>query len=91
MYLPTFKTRLTGSGLISRDSGQLVGFMVNSHSSGTLILYDNTAGSGEIIFNTITFAAGSGINYTVPFGINYTTGCFATLGGTADITFFYQS
>lgn len=89
MTVPTFKTRLTASGIVRSGTGQLLGIMVNSHSAGTLVLYDNTAGSGEIIFNTITFAAGSGIWFPMPFGLNFTNGLYATIGGTADITFIW--
>lgn len=90
MSLPVVrKTRRTTSGAVDVDTGRFWGFVVNSHTSGTVTIYDSLAGSGDIIFNTITFPAGSGLVYTLPYGVNYTLGCYATIGGTADITFLW--
>lgn len=77
------------TGLIKTGPGNLYGIVVNSHTSGTMKLWDNTAGSGKVILNTITFAAGSGIVLDLPSGgVNFSTGLFFTAGGTIDITFF---
>lgn len=81
----------TTSQAVATGSGKLYGIVINSHTSGTLKLWDNTAGSGTVILNTITFAAGSGIvlNFPVPIGFNI--GLFATVGGTIDYTFLYRT
>lgn len=64
----------------------ILGFFVNSHTSGTLALSSNNAGAaGTAIGGTITFAAGPG-SYSYP--CLTPNGLFATIGGTADITFF---
>ena len=77
-------TNLSASALLATGPGVLVGVVVNSHSSGTLKFWDNTAGSGTVIFNTITLAAGE--RFVPLFGAKFTTGCYLTIGGTADVT-----
>lgn len=79
----------TTSQVVKTGPGTLFGFTVNSHSSGTLKLWDNTAGSGNILLNTITFAAGPGF-YMIPDGVDFNTGLFATVGGTIDYTIIYS-
>lgn len=78
-------TNITSSTLIKTGSGTLYGFIVNSHTSGTLKLWDNTSAAGSVICNTITFAAGPNF-ITLPVGVSFYTGLYATIGGTADIT-----
>jgi hypothetical protein len=80
---------ITASTLIAPGPGNFWGFMVNSHTGGTLKVWDSLTASGSVIYNTITFAAGSGISYMFPEGVNFSTGLFATIGGTADITILY--
>jgi hypothetical protein len=78
---------LTASGLVKTGQGTVVGIIINSHTSGTLKLWDNTAGSGTVLCNTMTFAAGE--RFVPLYSANFTTGLFATIGGTADITIVY--
>lgn len=90
MSIPYIRHKvLTGSGLVETGPGNLYGFMVNSHTGGTLKIWDSLSGAGDVIFDTITFPAGSGLNYSFDLGANYSTGLFATIGGTASITFLY--
>ena len=79
----------TASALIKTGSGTFYGVVVNSHTNGTLKFWDNTAGSGTVILNTFTFAAGSGV-YHFPKGISFYTGLYATVGGTIDYTILYK-
>ncbi len=81
---------VTASGIVKSGGGYVYGVIVNSHSSGTLKLWNNTSAalSGSInpqseglIHDTITFAVGPGI-YTFPAPIPFTVGCYATVGGT---------
>lgn len=74
---------------VKSGPGTLFGWVVNSHSSGTLKIWDNTAGSGTVLFNTITFAAGPGF-YMIPDGVDFNTGLFFTKGGTIDFTVIYS-
>lgn len=91
MSVQNYPKRLTASGIINSGPTILTGFVVNSHTSGTVLIYDNTAASGTVVHNTITFAAGSGLVFTLPGGgATLTNGAYATIGGTADITFFWS-
>lgn len=82
-------TNISASALIKTGAGVLKGIVVNSHTSGTLKLWDNTAGSGTVIFNTITFAAGP--NFISLPAVEFSTGLYATVGGTAaDITLLWK-
>lgn len=81
-------TNLSASATIKAGEGQAYGVVINSHSSGTLKLWDNTAGSGTVICNTISFAAGE--RFIPLLGATFGTGLYATIGGTADITILYR-
>lgn len=65
---------LSASGLVKTGSGKAVGVIINSHTSGTLKLWDSTTADNNVLCNTITFSAG----------------LYATIGGTADITIVYK-
>lgn len=82
-------TNLSASALIKTGAGVLKGIVVNSHSSGTLKLWDNTSAATTVLLNTITFAAGSGIVINLP-AVEFSTGLYATIGGTADITLLWK-
>ena len=81
-------TNISASALIKSGSGALHGFIVNSHTSGTLKLWDNTSAATTVLLNTITFAAGPNF-IALPMGISFNTGLYATIGGTADITILW--
>lgn len=82
-------SNISASTLIKTGSGTLYGIIVNSHSSGTLKLWDNTSAASTVICNTITFAAGPQV-LMFPPGMSFYTGLYATVGGTADITIVYE-
>jgi len=77
-------TNLSASALIATGPGVLVGVVVNSHTSGTLKFWDNTSAATTVIFETITLAAGE--RWIPLFGAKFTTGCYLTIGGTANVT-----
>jgi hypothetical protein len=77
---------LTASGAVSLTGGDLLGFYVNSTSAGTIVIRDGTTSSGTAISGTITPAIGF---HRYPADCN--TGCYATLGGTIDVTFFFSA
>lgn len=79
---------ISASGLIHTGPGAVAAVVVNSHTNGTLKLWDNTSAATPVIFNTITFAAGPG-SYNL-FGAKFITGLYATIGGTADITLIWN-
>ena len=73
---------LTESGAVLAGTGQIVGFYVNSTSSGTLVIKDGGSG-GTALSGTITPAVG----YHAFPAIIGTSG-YATIGETLDVTFF---
>ena len=81
-------TNIAASTLIKTGAGALHGIIVNSHTSGTLKLWDNTSAASTVLLNTITFAAGPNF-VTLPMGVSFNTGLYATIGGTADITILW--
>ena len=75
---------ITATGAVSTGPCQLIGFYVNSTSSGTLVLRDGGA-SGTVMSGTITPAIGFH-----RFPANVGTSLYATIAGTAlNVTFFY--
>lgn len=76
---------LTASGAISAGPCQLLGFYVNSTSSGTLVIKDGGSG-GTSISGTITPAVGW---HHFPASIG--TSAYATIANTLNVTFFFAS
>lgn len=81
-------TNLTASALIKTGAGVIKGIVVNSHTNGTLKLWDNTSAATTVLLNTITFAAGP--NFIKLPAVEFSTGLYATIGGTADITILWK-
>lgn len=77
---------LSASAQVKGSGGVLSGIFVASSSSGTLKVWDNTAGSGTVLVNTFSVTAGTW--YPLPFAFG--KGCYVTLGGTADFTVSYS-
>jgi ABC-type nitrate/sulfonate/bicarbonate transport system permease component len=76
---------ISASGLVRPGPGAVVNILVNSSTSGTLTLWDNTSATGTKITNATVLTAGS----TLSLYATFNTGLFATIGGTADITIMY--
>ena len=76
---------MTATGDVFTSNGILMGFYVNSTSSGTLVLKNGGSG-GTALAGTITPSTGYN---AFPCGIS--GGLHATIGGTLDVTFFYRS
>lgn len=74
---------LSASAQIKASQGWLAGIFVNSGSSPTIKLTEKTSG-GSLICNTFTPTIGWN-----PCPIPFVTGLYATIGGTADVTFIY--
>lgn len=76
---------MTATGNVFTTNGSLMGFYVNSTTSGTLVL-KNGGSAGAALAGTIT----PGVGYhAFPCGIS--GGLHATIGGTIDLTFFYRA
>ena len=76
---------LTSSGSVSLTSGTLLGFYVNSTSSGTIVVRDGGSG-GTAISGTITPAIGFH-----RFPAYCRTGCYLTLANTISVTAFFAA
>ena len=75
----------SASGVVATGQCNLLGVFCASSSSGTLKLWDNaSAGSGTVVVNTFSLTAGT--FYPIP--ASTADGLYATIGGTADVTFF---
>lgn len=74
---------MTATGTVKAIPGMLLGFYVNSTSSGTVVLRDGGA-SGTALSGTITPAIGFH-----RFPAVFQTDLHFTEGGTIDITFFF--
>ena len=81
--------KITGSQQLVSGGGVVSGFIVNSHTNGTIKLWDSLTATGEVIVDTITLAAGPQV-FTFPQPLNFQTGLFATIGGTVDITVVFN-
>jgi hypothetical protein len=78
---------LTASALVKTGDGVLKGMYVNSTNAGTIKFWDNTSAATTVINNTITPAIG----YHNLGDVAFTTGLYATIGGTAlDVTLHYE-
>lgn len=79
---------ITATGdVIATTDCHLLGFFVNSSTSGTLILKEG--GSGGTALNGVT-AALVAPNY-YPFPASCKGGLHATVGGTLNVTFFVKA
>ena len=74
---------LTGSGVVKSAVGTLFAVVLAAGSDvATLIVYDNTAGSGAIIAK-LSAVANSSETLVVPQGVTFGIGCYGTLTGTS--------
>lgn len=76
---------LTSSGAVSLAPGTLLGFYVNSTTTGTIVLR-NGGSAGAAISGTITPAIGFH-----RFPAYCTSGCYATIANTLDVTLFFAA
>lgn len=84
--MPSNYKNLTASALVKTGNGVLKGMYVNSTSAGTIKLWDQTSAAVPVINNTITPAIG----YHNLGSVAFTTGLYATIGGTLDVTLHYE-
>lgn len=77
---------LTGTGAVSLVSGSLIGYHVNSTSSGTIVLSLGGTAGGTAISGTITPSTGFNA-----FPAYCPGGLYATIANTLDVTFFFAA
>lgn len=82
----TYSQLAASTAAIKTGPGTLRSIFVSSASTGTLAVYDNTAGSGTKIVDTFSVAAG--VSY--PFDAFFKTGLSVVVGGTVSYTVLYQ-
>ena len=80
---------LTASGQILAVPGQVIGYVVNSFTTGATIRISNalTATTPDL-GAAITIATGFEVGNLKQFPANLTTGGYVTISGTIDVTFF---
>lgn len=76
----------SSSGSVSLVPGNLLGFYVNSTSAGTIVIGNGSGAAGTALSGTITPAIGFH-----RFPAYCTAGCYATIGGTLDVTLFFAA
>lgn len=82
-------TNITADALIASGPGQVIAIVVASHSSGTISLADALTNTTPLIFNTYTYATGSQV---IPlYGMRFTTGLYANVTNTQDITIIWNN
>lgn len=87
-YPDASEINLTASALVKTGSGRVQGIVINSHTAGTLKLWDSLTATGTVMFETITLAVGE--RFIPMYGATFGTGLFITIGGTANITVMYN-
>lgn len=76
---------ITSSTVISTHRGHMLGFYVNSTSSGTIVFYDTAAAdTSNAMSGTITPAAG-----WHEFPAEFNNGLRAVIANTLNVTIFY--
>jgi hypothetical protein len=80
---PVAYSNKTSSAAVKSAPGTLFGLVLAAGSdAATLIVYDNTAGSGTIIAKLSAIANGSAA-ISLPFGVSFGKGCYVALTGTS--------
>lgn len=79
----------TTSQLVKTGAGTIYGILINSNTSGTFKLWDNTSAAGTVIVNTFTPTTATSQTYIFPNGVSFNTGLFITVTGTIDYTVLY--
>lgn len=77
---------LSASGIVSKAGGVMIGYHVNSTTAGTIVLRDGSTSGSTAVTGTITPSTGF-----QAFPAAFSTGCYATIGGTIDVTFFFEA
>lgn len=75
---------MSATGAVKSGAGRLTGFLCTASTSGTVKLWDNTAGSGTVLVETMSVSAGQ----FYPCPASFSTGLYATIS-SATITVCY--
>jgi len=79
-----------GTAQVKTGAGNVFGVVINSHTSGTLKMWDSASSVSvsTVIINTFSPAAGS--SYIPLGGIPFSAGLVLVKGGTIDCTLIYR-
>lgn len=77
---------ITATGTVKAGGGVIGSVLCAASSSGTITIYDGTSTAGTKLCNAVPLTAGA----YFPFPASVRVGIHAVIGGTADITFFYN-
>ena len=75
---------LSSSGAVSLAAGSLIGYHVNSTSGGTIVIRSGSTSAGTALNAAATPSPGFNA-----FPAAMPSGCYVTISGTIDITFFF--
>jgi hypothetical protein len=75
---------ISATAQVTTRPATLLGFYVNSTSSGTIRFYDGTGTAGTVVTNTITPAVGW---HSLP--VSFTSAIYAVIASTLDVTLVY--
>ncbi len=80
--------------LVKAGNATLNGIIINSHSSGTVTIYDHNVNTyvGAVKFGTMTLStiATTGERFITFFGARFSTGILVYCTGTVDISVMYR-
>ena len=80
---PVGYSTIAATAAVFSKPGVIYGAALTGGSdAATVILYDNTAGSGSVILK-LAAAAGVSVSVSIPNGVAVGLGCYATIAGTA--------
>lgn len=79
-----------GTAQVKTGAGNIYAVVINSHSSGTLKMWDSASSVSvsTVLINTYSPAAGSG--YIPLYGLPFSAGLILVKGGTIDCTIIYR-
>ena len=77
---------LSSSGVVSLAGGTMIGYHVNSTTSGTIVIRTGSTSGSTAVTGTITPVPGF-----QAFPGAFPNGAYATLANTIDVTFFFAA
>lgn len=86
---PVAYSNKTADAEVKAGPGMLIGAVLAAGSdAATLIVYDNTAGSGSIVLK-LAAATGTSEAVVIPNGVSFSVGLYVVMTGTAESVSVY--
>jgi hypothetical protein len=87
--MSTYKVKnITSGTLIKAGAGHVKAIVINSHTSGTLMVLDGLTTAGTVIFATITLGAAE--REIDLHDVDFATGLYVDYGGTINCSVIYN-